>query len=146
MYNYSLLRKVGKTNKPVILKRGFSASLDEWMNAAEYIIKGGNENVIFCERGIRTFNDYTRNTLDLAGAALVKKLTSRPVFFDPSHGTGRRDLIEPMTAAGLAAGLDGVIIEVHKDPDTALSDAKQTIDYESYKQIVEKYKEWFYEN
>lgn len=146
MYNYSLLKKLGEQDKPVMLKRGFSASLDEWMNAAEYIIKGGNEKVIFCERGIRTFNDYTRNTLDLAGAVLVKKLTSRPVFFDPSHGTGRRDLIEPMTAAGIAAGLDGVTIEVHEDPDKAFSDAKQTINYEAYKKIVEKYKEWFDEN
>ncbi|MGO1581199.1 MAG: 3-deoxy-7-phosphoheptulonate synthase [Peptoniphilaceae bacterium] len=137
MYNYALLKKLGKTNKPIILKRGFSASLKEWAMAAEYIAIGGNENIILCERGIRTFNDYTRNTLDLAGAVLVQKMTGHPVIVDPSHGTGVRELIEPMTKAALACGLDGLMIEVHECPDEALSDGKQTIDYKTYKSIVE---------
>jgi 3-deoxy-7-phosphoheptulonate synthase len=141
MYNYALLKELGKQDRPVLLKRGFSASLDEWMKAAEYIISGGNDKVIYCERGIRTFNDYTRNTLDLAGAVLVKQLTSRPVIIDPSHATGRRSLIEPMTDAGLACGLDGVIIEVNKEPDKSISDSEQTIDYETYRKIREKYEE-----
>lgn len=139
MYNYSLLKKLGKINKPVLLKRGFSASIKEWTMAAEYIAIGGNQNIILCERGIRTFNDYTRNTLDLAGAVVAKNLTGLPVIVDPSHGTGRRELIEPMTDAAIACGLDGVIIETHRDPDKALSDAAQTINYSEYKKIRGKY-------
>lgn len=139
MYNYSLLKKIGKTNKPIILKRGFSATLKEWAMAAEYIATGGNNNIILCERGIRTFNDYTRNTLDIAGAVLIKEMTGYPVIIDPSHGTGVKSLIEPMTSASISAGLDGVMIEVHECPDEALSDAKQTINYETYKSIREQY-------
>lgn len=140
MYNYAMLKKLGETNVPVLLKRAFSATLKEWMSAAEYIIAGGNEQVIFCERGIRANNDYTRNTLDLAGATLLRQMTGYPVIADPSHATGIRELIEPMTAASLAAGLDGVMIEVHSNPDAALSDAVQTIDYKTYKAIVDKYR------
>lgn len=140
MYNYSLLKKLGKTNKPVLLKRGFSATLKEWQMAAEYVIANGNDKVIFCERGIRAINDITRNTLDLAGAVLLREMTKRPVIADPSHATGIRSLIAPMTAASLAAGLDGVMIEVHADPDNAASDAAQTISYEAYADIVKNYK------
>lgn len=139
MYNYSLLKKLGKTNKPVLLKRGFSATIKEWTMAAEYIAMGGNEDIILCERGIRAFNDYTRNTLDLAGALVAKNLTGLPVIVDPSHGTGRRELIGPMTDAAIACGLDGVIIETHRNPDTAISDAKQTITYSDYEKIRGKY-------
>lgn len=145
MYNYSLLRKVGKTNKPVILKRGFSATLKEWEMAAKYIEIEGNKNIIFCERGIRTFETETRNTLDLAGAYMIKEKTGYPVIVDPSHGTGKRELIEPMVRATLALGLDGVMIEVHENPDEAKSDAAQTIDYKSYEKIA-KYLEEFNEN
>lgn len=139
MYNYSLLKKLGETNTPIILKRGFSATIKEWVFASEYILKGGNTNIILCERGIRTFNDYIRNTLDLAGAVLAQKMTGYPVIVDVSHGTGVRELIEPMVRASIACGLDGVMIEVHENPDKALSDGKQTIDYDTYKRIRNKY-------
>lgn len=139
MYNYALLKKLGKTNKPVILKRGFSATIKEWVNAAEYILMGGNENIILCERGIRSFSDYTRNTLDLAGAVLAQKMTGHPVIVDVSHGTGIRELIKPMVGAAIGCGLDGVMIEVHERPDCALSDGKQTIDYSMYREIRESY-------
>lgn len=145
MYNYALLKKVGKTNKPVILKRGFSATLKEWEMAAKYIEVEGNENIIFCERGIRTFETEMRNTLDLAGAYMIKEKTGYPVIVDPSHGTGKRELIEPMVRAILALGLDGVMVEVHPNPDEAKSDAVQTIGYDSYERIV-KYFEEFNEN
>lgn len=145
MYNYALLKKVGKTNKPVILKRGFSATLKEWEMAAKYIEVEGNKNIIFCERGIRTFETETRNTLDLAGAYIIKEKTGYPVIVDPSHGTGKRELIEPMVRATLALGLDGVMIEVHPNPDEAKSDAAQTISYETYEKIA-KYVEDFNEN
>lgn len=140
MYNYALLKKLGRTRKPVLLKRGFSATLKEWANAAEYISVGGNDNIVFCERGIRTFSDMTRNTLDLAGAVLLRQMTQRPVIADPSHATGIRSLIEPMTDASIACGLDGVIIEVHQCPERALSDGKQTIDYDTYERIIRKYR------
>lgn len=135
MYNYALLKKLGKSKKPVLLKRGFSASIREWIKAAEYIIQEGNPNVILCERGIRTYTDYTRNTLDLAGAVLAKELSGLPVIVDPSHATGLRELIEPMSKAALAAGLDGLIIEVHEKPECALTDSRQTIDYSTYRKI-----------
>lgn len=145
MYNYALLKKVGKTNKPVILKRGFSATLKEWEMAAKYIELEGNKNIIFCERGIRTFETEMRNTLDLAGAYMIKEKTGYPVIVDPSHGTGKRELIEPMVRATLALGLDGVMIEVHSNPDEAKSDAAQTISYDTYEKIA-KYVEDFNEN
>lgn len=137
MYNYALLKKIAKTNKPVILKRGFSATIYEWQMAAKYLEEGGNDNIIFCERGIRTFETETRNTLDLAGAYIIKEKTGYPVIVDPSHGTGKRDLIMPMTRATLALGLDGVMIEVHPNPDEAISDAAQTIGYDDYKKIAD---------
>lgn len=136
MYNYALLKKVGKTMKPIILKRGFSATLREWEMAAKYIEVEGNHNIIFCERGIRTFETELRNTLDFAGAYYIKEKTGYPVIIDPSHGTGRRDFVEPMVRATLALGLDGVMIEVHENPDLAKSDGQQTIDYESYEKIA----------
>jgi 3-deoxy-7-phosphoheptulonate synthase len=121
MQNFDLLRKVGKTQTPVLLKRGFSSTYDEWLNAAEYILAGGNPNVMLCERGIRTFEPYTRNTLDLAAIPVLKSLTHLPVISDPSHGTGRRELVVPMTKASLAAGCDGLIIEMHNDPDNSMT-------------------------
>ena len=145
MYNYALLKKVGKTMKPIILKRGFSATLREWEMAAKYIEVEGNHNIIFCERGIRTFETELRNTLDFAGAYYVKEKTGYPVIIDPSHGTGRRDFIEPMVRATLALGLDGVMIEVHENPDLAKSDGQQTIDYDAYEKIA-KYVGEFNEN
>ncbi|MGI5950015.1 3-deoxy-7-phosphoheptulonate synthase [Peptoniphilus sp.] len=137
MYNYALLKKIARTNKPVILKRGFSATIYEWQMAAKYLEEGGNDNIIFCERGIRTFETETRNTLDLAGAYIIKEKTGYPVIVDPSHGTGKRELIMPMTRATLALGLDGVMIEVHPNPDEAISDAAQTIGYDDYKKIAD---------
>ncbi|MDB4896038.1 MAG: putative phospho-2-dehydro-3-deoxyheptonate aldolase [Firmicutes bacterium] len=127
MHNFPLLQALGACGKPVLLKRGFAATLDEWLNAAEYVVVGGNEQVILCERGIRTFESYTRNTLDLGSAVAAKQLTHLPVIADPSHGCGRRELVAPLARASLAAGLDGVIIEVHPEPDQALSDGDQTL-------------------
>ncbi len=121
MQNFELLRKVGKTQTPVLLKRGFSATYDEWLNAAEYILAGGNPNVMLCERGIRTFESYTRNTLDLSAIPVLKHLTHLPVISDPSHGTGRRELVVPMTKASVGAGCDGLIIEMHNDPDNSMT-------------------------
>ncbi len=121
MQNFDLLRKLGETNRPVLLKRGFSSTYDEWLNAAEYILAGGNPNVMLCERGIRTFEGYTRNTLDLSAIPVMKSLTHLPVISDPSHGTGRRELVEPMTKASVAAGADGLIIEMHTDPDNSMT-------------------------
>lgn len=121
MQNFDLLRKLGECNRPVLLKRGFSATYDEWLNAAEYILAGGNPNVMLCERGIRTFESYTRNTLDLAAIPVMKGLTHLPIISDPSHGTGRRELVEPMAKASVAAGADGLIIEMHTDPDNSMT-------------------------
>ncbi|GAB2676452.1 3-deoxy-7-phosphoheptulonate synthase [Paenibacillus thermoaerophilus] len=121
MQNFDLLRKLGTCGKPVLLKRGFSATYDEFLNAAEYILAGGNPNVMLCERGIRTFETYTRNTLDLAAIPVLKQLSHLPVISDPSHGTGRRELVVPMTKASVAAGADGLIIEMHTDPDNSMT-------------------------
>jgi 3-deoxy-7-phosphoheptulonate synthase len=129
MYNYSLLKAIGKTQKPVLLKRGMSATINEWIMAAEYLASEGNPNVILCERGIRTFDSYTRNTLDLSAVPIMKMETGLPVIVDPSHGTGRRELIVPMSKAALACGADGLMIEVHPAPDCALSDGPQSLDY-----------------
>lgn len=138
MYNYALLKELGRLRKPVLLKRGFSATLDEWLHAAEYVLIGGNEDVILCERGIRTFEPRMRNTLDLAAVAWVKRHSPLPVIVDPSHGTGRPELIEPMTLAAAAAGADGVLIEVHPEPETALSDGHQAVDFERFGEIMER--------
>jgi len=127
MQNFSLLRELGKTRKPVLLKRGISATIEEWLLSAEYLLGGGNMEVILCERGIRTFETYTRNTLDISAIPIVKKLSHLPIFVDPSHGTGRRDKVAPMARAAVAAGADGLIIEVHVDPDRALSDGAQSL-------------------
>lgn len=127
MQNFSLLRELGKIRKPVLLKRGIAATIEEWLLSAEYLLGGGNMDVILCERGIRTFETYTRNTLDICAIPIVKKLSHLPIFVDPSHGTGRRDKVAPMARAAVAAGADGLIIEVHVDPDRALSDGAQSL-------------------
>jgi 3-deoxy-7-phosphoheptulonate synthase len=127
MQNFTLLRELGKSRKPVMLKRGISATIEEWLLSAEYILAGGNTNVMLCERGIRTFESYTRNTLDISAIPVVKQLSHLPVIVDPSHGTGRRDKVAPMARAAVAAGADGLIIEVHCDPDHAMSDGAQSL-------------------
>jgi 3-deoxy-7-phosphoheptulonate synthase len=127
MQNFTLLRELGRTRKPVMLKRGISATIEEWLLSAEYVVAQGNPNVILCERGIRTFENATRNTLDISAIPVVKQLSHLPVFADPSHGTGRRDKVAAMARAAVAAGADGLIIEVHCDPDRALSDGAQSL-------------------
>ena len=127
MQNYPLLRALGKINKPILLKRGMSSTVEEWLLAAEYILVGGNEQVILCERGIRTFDTATRNTLDLGAVALVKQLSHLPVIVDPSQGTGTRSLVAPLSLAAIAAGADGLILEVHNQPAQALSDGEQSL-------------------
>ncbi|HOP62284.1 MAG TPA: 3-deoxy-7-phosphoheptulonate synthase [Spirochaetota bacterium] len=138
MQNFSLLKEVGKSNKPVLLKRGMYSTLREWLNCAEYILAEGNPNVILCERGIRTFETYTRNTLDLSIVPAIKELTHLPVVVDPSHGTGKLSLIEPMSLAAVAAGADGLILEVHINPKEALSDADQQLTPEQFASLTEK--------
>ncbi|AGB20060.1 3-deoxy-7-phosphoheptulonate synthase [Thermoanaerobacterium thermosaccharolyticum] len=135
MQNFELLKEIGKSKMPVLLKRGLSSTIEEWLNAAEYIMKEGNPNVILCERGIRTFETYTRNTLDLNAVAAVKNLSHLPVIVDPSHGTGRRDLIAPLSRAAVAVGADGLIIEVHPHPDMALSDGAQSLTPEEFDKV-----------
>ncbi|HHV74713.1 MULTISPECIES: 3-deoxy-7-phosphoheptulonate synthase [unclassified Thermoanaerobacterium] len=138
MQNFELLKEIGKSNMPVLLKRGLSSTIEEWLNAAEYIMKEGNPNVILCERGIRTFETYTRNTLDLNAVAAVKNLSHLPVIVDPSHGTGRRDLIAPLSRAAVAVGADGLIIEVHPHPDMALSDGAQSLTPEEFDKVAKE--------
>ncbi len=127
MQNYTLLREMGKVRKPVLLKRGISATIEEWLLSAEYLLAGGNTQVILCERGIRTFETYTRNTMDISAIPMLKKLTHLPVFADPSHGIGKRDQVAAMARASIAAGADGLLIEVHCDPDKAWSDGAQSL-------------------
>ena len=127
MQNFTLLRELGHVRKPILLKRGIAATIEEWLLSAEYVLSGGNTDVILCERGIRTFETATRNTLDISAIPIVKQLSHLPVFVDPSHGTGRRDKVAPMARAAVAAGADGLIIEVHCDPDHALSDGAQSL-------------------
>jgi 3-deoxy-7-phosphoheptulonate synthase len=127
MQNYTLLRELGKSKVPVMLKRGISATIEEWLLSAEYILAGGNMNVMLCERGIRTFESYTRNTLDISAIPVIHKLSHLPIIADPSHGSGRRDMVASMARAAVAAGADGLIIEVHHDPDHALSDGAQSM-------------------
>ncbi|MGG7163986.1 3-deoxy-7-phosphoheptulonate synthase [Clostridium ihumii] len=140
MYNYTLLKELGNYDVPILLKRGMSATISEWLNAAEYIMSSGNSNVILCERGIRTFETYTRNTLDLNSVAAIKDKYRLPIIVDPSHGTGRRELVSTMALAGIVAGGDGLLIESHINPDKAISDAKQTVNIDTVKGIIEKVK------
>jgi 3-deoxy-7-phosphoheptulonate synthase len=137
MQNFALLRKVARTNKPILLKRGASATVKEWLAAAEYLLHGGNENVVLCERGIKTFDNSLRNTLDLASVALVKEMTHLPVIVDPSHATGKRSLISATAKAAIAVGADGVIVEVHPQPEIALSDSAQQLTFEGFAQLME---------
>ena len=127
MQNFTLLRELGRTRTPIMLKRGISATIEEWLLSAEYILAGGNMNVMLCERGIRTFESYTRNTLDVSAIPVIHKLSHLPIIADPSHGSGRRDMVASMARAAVAAGADGLIIEVHTDPDHALSDGAQSL-------------------
>ena len=127
MQNFTLLRELGKTRTPILLKRGIAATIEEWLLSAEYVLSGGNTDVVLCERGIRTFESYTRNTLDISAIPVVQKLSHLPIVVDPSHGTGLRDKVAPMARAAVAAGADGLIIEVHPDPDHALSDGAQSM-------------------
>jgi len=136
MQNYFLLRALGEVQKPVLLKRGMSATIEELLLSSEYILSGGNYNVILCERGIRTFETYLRNTLDIAAIPVIKKLSHLPIVADPSHGTGRRDKVPPMARAAVAAGADGLLIEVHNDPDHALSDGAQSLTPVEFAQLM----------
>lgn len=136
MQNFNLLRELGRASKPVLLKRGIAATIEELLLSAEYILSGGNYRVVLCERGIRTFETYTRNTMDLAAIPVVKKLSHLPIMADPSHGTGRRDKVLPMARAAVAAGADGLLVEVHPDPDRALSDGAQSLYPEQFETLM----------
>src|SRR6188508_2086077 len=136
MQNYSLLRDVGRVARPVMLKRGYGATIEEWLMAAEYIVSSGNPNVILCERGIRTFETYTRNTMDLAAVPVLHRLTHLPVVVDPSHATGKRWLVRAMALAAVAAGADGIMVEVHPSPDDALSDGEQSLTREQFAELA----------
>jgi 3-deoxy-7-phosphoheptulonate synthase len=138
MQNFNLLKELGKLQKPVLLKRGISATLEELLLSAEYVLAGGNYEVILCERGIRTFETYTRNTMDISAIPIIKKLSHLPMIADPSHGTGRRDKVLPMARAAVAAGADGLLIEVHPDPDQALSDGAQSLKPEQFAELVQQ--------
>jgi len=136
MQNFNLLRELGKLRKPVLVKRGIAATIEELLLSAEYVMAGGNYDVILCERGIRTFETYTRNTMDISAIPVVKKLSHLPMVADPSHGTGRRDKVAPMARAAVAAGADGLLIEVHPDPDRALSDGAQSLRPEQFEELM----------
>ena len=140
MQNFTLLSEVGKQNKPVMLKRGIASTITEWIGASEYIAIEGNSNIIMCERGIRTYNDYTRNTLDLSAIPVVKKKSHLPVIVDPSHAAGYWYLVEPLAKAAISAGADGLMIEVHNNPQCALSDGQQSIKPEAFKKLMNKVK------
>jgi 3-deoxy-7-phosphoheptulonate synthase len=136
MQNFTLLKELGKQEKPVLLKRGLSATIEEWLLSAEYVLVGGNTRVILCERGIRTFEKYTRNTLDLSAIPIIKKLSHLPIVVDPSHGTGRREKVVPMARAAVAAGADGLLIEVHNAPDQAFSDGAQSLYPDQFRRLM----------
>jgi 3-deoxy-7-phosphoheptulonate synthase len=138
--NFILLEEVGRTGKPVLLKRGFASTVQDWLLSAEYVISQGNRQVMLCERGIRTFETATRNTMDLSAIALAKRLSHLPVISDPSHGTGKWYLVEPMAMASIAAGADGLIMEVHPNPDHALSDGSQSLTFENFRLLMERAK------
>ena len=136
MQNFDLLKRLGKTNKPILLKRGLSATIEEWLMSAEYIMAGGNENIILCERGIRTFETYTRNTTDISAVCAVKRLSHLPVIVDPSHATGKYWMVQPLARAAIAAGADGLMIEVHNDPAHALCDGAQSIKPDAFAEVM----------
>jgi len=136
MQNYSLLKNVGKINKPVLLKRGMSATIEEFLLSAEYIVSNGNSKVVLCERGIRTFEKMTRNTLDLSIIPIIKRLSHLPIIVDPSHATGKRELVEPMAKAAVAAGADGIMVEVHSNPEKALVDGNQSLKLEDFSKLM----------
>ncbi|MDY0318196.1 MAG: 3-deoxy-7-phosphoheptulonate synthase [Candidatus Izemoplasmatales bacterium] len=138
MQNFALLKELGKLNKPILLKRGIANTIEEWLMSAEYILAGGNTNVILCERGIRTFESSTRNTLDLSSIPVIKKLSHLPIIVDPSHAAGRWEYIESLSLASIAAGADGLIVEVHQTPETALSDGQQSLKPEKFKNLISK--------
>ncbi|HSU58440.1 MAG TPA: 3-deoxy-7-phosphoheptulonate synthase [Bryobacteraceae bacterium] len=138
MQNFNLLRELGKLRKPILLKRGIAATIEELLLSAEYILSGGNYQVILCERGIRTFETSTRNTMDIAAIPVLRRLTHLPVIADPSHGTGKRDYVVPMARAAVAAGADGLLVEVHPDPDHALSDGAQTLPPDQFAEMMEQ--------
>jgi 3-deoxy-7-phosphoheptulonate synthase len=138
MQNFALLKELGKLDKPILLKRGFSNTIEEWLMSAEYIMAGGNTKVILCERGIRTFEPYTRNTLDISTVPIVKKLSHLPVIIDPSHAAGKWDLVESLSLASIAAGADGLIIEVHHEPENAMSDGAQSLKPKNFKELMRK--------
>ena len=138
MQNFSLLKEVGRAGRPVLLKRGMYSTLEEWLNCAEYVLSEGNPNVILCERGIRTFETYTRNTLDLSAVPAIKELSHLPIIIDPTHSTGRVNLIAPMSMAAVAAGADGMIVEVHHKPDEALCDADQALRPEQFEDLMKR--------
>ncbi|PKL82281.1 MAG: 3-deoxy-7-phosphoheptulonate synthase [Ignavibacteriae bacterium HGW-Ignavibacteriae-3] len=138
MQNFSLLKELGKTNKPVMVKRGIAATIEEWLMSAEYILSGGNKDVFFCERGIRTFENYTRNTFDLSAIPVIHKKSHLPIIADPSHATGLRDQVPPMARAAVAAGADGLMIEIHDDPENALSDGPQALLPDTYSKLMEE--------
>src|SRR5262249_3852428 len=140
MQNFSLLKRVGLARKPVLLKRGMSATLEDWLMAAEYVMAGSNYQVILCERGIRTFSDHSRNTLDLTVIPRAKKLSHLPILVDPSHGVGKREFVPPMALAALAAGADGLLLEMHPDPDHAQSDGAQSLDFAGFEKLLESLK------
>ena len=140
MQNFNLLTEVGKQDKPVMLKRGLSATIGEWIGAAEYIAVEGNSKIIMCERGIRTYNDYTRNTLDLAAVPIIQKETGLPVVVDPSHGNGVRYLIKPMSIGAFAVGADGIMVEVHPEPENALSDGMQSLNFSEFEDLINSIK------
>ena len=136
MQNFSLLNEIGKTKKPVLLKRGLSATIDEWLLAAERIMDKGNSQIVMCERGIRTFdNKYTRNTADIAAIPVIKKLSHLPIIFDPSHAAGKWDLVGPLSKAAIVTGTHGLIIEIHPDPEKALSDGPQTLNFDNFRKL-----------
>ncbi|QVL31011.1 3-deoxy-7-phosphoheptulonate synthase [Telmatocola sphagniphila] len=140
MQNFALLKRVGLARKPVLLKRGMSATLEEWLMSAEYVMAGGNYQVILCERGVRTFSDHSRNTLDLSVIPPCKSLSHLPIFVDPSHGTGKRPYVPPMALAALAAGADGLLIEIHPDPDKAMSDGAQSLNFAAFSKLIDSLK------
>jgi len=138
MQNFALLDQVGKTRKPVMVKRGFSATYEDWLLAAEYVMAGGNEDVILCERGVRTFETFTRNTMDINAMPVIKRLSHLPIVADPSHATGKWYLVSPVACASVAAGADGLIIEVHPNPDTAMSDGAQSLTFENFAALMQQ--------